>query len=305
MMGGVWSGPEANSPTIAVVMTVHNRREQTLECIASLERQPLIGVQVGVFVTDDGSSDGTGCALGRVTGTTVVEGDGNLFWAGGMAIAERRAVATQPTWLLWLNDDVILDRTALSDMLAGSNRHPNSVIVGATRDPNSGIITYGAHVRLGKHPMKVRQLGESQTDQMASTFNGNCVLIPRHIRAQVGPIDGVFEHAMADTDYGYRTTAAGFSIVQIPGTVGVCARNPRSRTSDGTFFQRLRDARSPKAELPRRSHKRFLKRHGGRAWAIYYAVGRLNFVRKVLLPQPSKPLTSLLPKRSNPGQAKG
>ena len=296
-MGGVWPGPEANNSTVAVIMTVHNRREQTLECLASLKRQLLTGVEVGVFVTDDGSVDGTGCALERLTGVTVIEGDGNLFWAGGMAIAERRAVATQPTWLLWLNDDVVLDPTALADMLAGSNRHPNSVIVGATRDPNSGIVNYGGNVRLGKHPMKVRLLGESPADQLASTFNGNCVLIPRHIRAQVGPIDGLFEHAMADTDYGYRTTAAGFSIVQIPGTVGVCARNPKTRTSDATFFQRLRYARSPKAELPRRSHKRFLKRHGGRAWRRYYAAGRLNVVRKVLLPQPPGTLKFLLPKR--------
>jgi GT2 family glycosyltransferase len=67
---------------IAAVMTCHNRRERTLECLTSLERQrlPAEAVTVVPYVLDDGSSDGTGEAVRAAHPTAVVlDGDGTLY----------------------------------------------------------------------------------------------------------------------------------------------------------------------------------------------------------------------------------
>jgi len=197
-----------------------------------------------------------------------------------MALAEKSAWKHIPDYLLWLNDDVLLDNDAIKRLVACSDRHPNAIVVGAMRDPSSGEQTYGAHLRTGTHPMKISLVPVSSIDQFAHTFHGNCVLIPRHVRTAVGPIDGNFEHAMADTDYGYRATRQGFAIVQVPGTVGSCASNAREHPS-GDFRTIHRELRSHKG-LPYRSHKRFLRKHAGGNWPLLLVLGRLNILRHAI-----------------------
>ena len=49
---------------IAVLLTVFNRKEKTKRCLDSVQRtvQPYLGkgIELEVFLTDDGSTDGTG-----------------------------------------------------------------------------------------------------------------------------------------------------------------------------------------------------------------------------------------------------
>lgn len=49
---------------IAVLMTCHNRRALTVRCLESLAAQPGFTASA-LFLVDDGSSDGTGDAVGR------------------------------------------------------------------------------------------------------------------------------------------------------------------------------------------------------------------------------------------------
>src|SRR4051812_46438313 len=98
---------------IAVLITCFNRRETTLACLRSLGRQALpAGYVLRVFLTDDGSSDGTGDAVRReFPDVTVLQGDGKLYWVGGTMMAWN---AAQPAdFYLWLNDDVRLRAGAL------------------------------------------------------------------------------------------------------------------------------------------------------------------------------------------------
>ena len=111
-------------------------------------------------------------------------------------------------------------------LLAASQDMPNAIVVGATRDPETGRgRTVAEHASTTTHS---DSHGCPIADQLqrADTFNGNVVLIPWSARVAVGPIDGAFPHAYADDDYGLRATALGVPIVQAPGAVGTCPRNP-------------------------------------------------------------------------------
>ncbi len=63
---------------IAVLLTCHNRRAETLRCLEALLAQDA-GASLRVFLVDDGSTDGTGEAV-RVSfpQVNVVQGDGSL-----------------------------------------------------------------------------------------------------------------------------------------------------------------------------------------------------------------------------------
>jgi GT2 family glycosyltransferase len=73
---------------IAVIITVYNRREKTLECLRHLFAQDNCGLQITVYLTDDGSTDGTGDEVRRLFPQVVVSrGNGSLFWTGGMNLS--------------------------------------------------------------------------------------------------------------------------------------------------------------------------------------------------------------------------
>jgi GT2 family glycosyltransferase len=261
--------------SIAVLMTCHNRRDLTVACLKRLLDQPVVE-EIDVFVTDDGSTDGTAEVLRRLDGRVhVIAGTGDLYWASGMALAEDQAVATEPDFLLWLNDDTLLDPNALNELVGLSARFPDSIIVGATRDPVNSTITYGARLRTSSwHPQRFELLPIGRDVQRGDTFNGNLVLIPAHVHRCVGRIDAAFPHAYADDDYGLRATALGIDILQAPGTVAVCARNPPvARPSRGlAAWKAMQD---PKG-LPWRSQIRYLHRHAGRYWPWIFAAQQLK-----------------------------
>ena len=203
---------------VAVVMTCHNRRDKTVRCLSALRAQEIGNAALSLFVTDDGSTDGTSEAIQGVwPEATIIHGTGTLFWAAGMALAERSAVRFRPDFLLWLNDDTLLDPDAVLRLLAVSRDEPAAIVVGATVDPATGKGTYGGRTRIDYHPQRLARLPLADHVQRADTFNGNVVLVPWSARVTVGPIDGAFPHAYADDDYGLRATAKGVPIVQVPG----------------------------------------------------------------------------------------
>lgn len=259
-------------PLIAVLITCHNRRESTLRAIAALQRSAYGLALLKFYITDDGSTDGTTAALEQALSNAVIlPGDGSLFWAGGMAKADLCSEGSQYDYLLWLNDDTIVDVDAISSLLGTSHANPRAIVVGCIRDPNTQQPHYGVLRRNGRHPARLKGLPASEQVQEGDTFEGNLVLIPRSVRELVGAIDGEYPHAYADCDYGYRAQRLGVKILQAPHTLAVCPANDSVQLVRGPR-NTLRALESPKG-LPWKAEKRFLQRHGGWEWPAYLVFG--------------------------------
>lgn len=254
------------------MMTSHSRRLSTVAAIDAVCRQHC-GAELAIYLTDDGSDDGTGPAA-QALGVHVQHGDGSLYWAAGMAIAERAAWNSRPDFLLWLNDDVVLDDDAVSRLLAAYSERPG-VVVGATRDPLTAQVTYGGRLRTSRwHPQRLVLVGERSGPVPVDTFNGNVVLIPAWARRLIGPIDDLYPHAYADDDYGYRAHAAGVAVNQAGGTIGICSVSDPAGLPAGRIA--IWRARQQPKGLPWRAQARFLKRHGGRVWMVTFAAQQLK-----------------------------
>lgn len=263
---------------IAVLMTCHNRRAKTVACLEALslaaERVPNVAVEV--FLTDDGSTDGTAGAVQRLPlPVTVITGTGDLYWNGGMIRAWRAADASGRAFegYLLLNDDTILDPAGLANLVdSGLLLGSDCIVVGAVADPVTGAITYGGVRRVSSwHPGKLELVEDSDTIQDVDTFNANCVLVPASVRQRIGTLDPTFRHRMGDFDYGLRASESGIRVVVAPGSVGSCARNEDSgswRAHGLTLMERFRALESPKG-IPRREWRVFLRRHGAPfAWLL-------------------------------------
>jgi GT2 family glycosyltransferase len=272
-------------PQIAVIMTCFNRRETTLTCLRALYQQT---TSFDVYLTNDGSSDGTTDAVKALYPQVhILQGNGNLFWVGGMRLAFAEAMQKDYDFYLWLNDDTILESTTFEHLLncheeLSKKGHQNSILVGTTKDPVMGKASYGGAVKSGKwYSNKYEFLGSTQSLQESDTMFGNCVLIPRAIALKLKNIDVAFIHSLGDLDYGLRARKLGYSIWVAPGYVGTCGKNSIRNSWVDTklpVLERLKKVVQVKA-FPPKPWATFCRRHSGPFWVFYWC---LPYIRAII-----------------------
>lgn len=277
---------------LAIIMACHNRASLTNSAINQAQRAAdAAGVLASFTVFDDGSTDGTQLMLHELSASlnrpsvTTIQGDGTAFWARGMAIAERdvltKAEPSDPTHIVWLNDDVVLDEDAFVRLHQSVEQFPESVIVGAMRDSAQGGVSYSGMRRSGLHPLSFRKVDPNEQHQRVSTFNGNLVLVPIATAQNLGGIDGEFSHGLADIDYGLRCGRTGVGVILAPGTFGLCSGNPLPVQQPVWTEWRSFTGRKGGGNL--KSLRRILQRSHGRFWWIPVAATYgLWWVRKLV-----------------------
>jgi GT2 family glycosyltransferase len=256
-------------------MTCHNRVTTTLRCLDSLFGQARTEASVGLFLVDAGSTDGTAEAVARsYPQVNVIRRGDDLYWCGGMRVALARAYEDDPDYYLWLNDDVVLDVGALANLLSTQasldhRERPPAIVVGSTRDPTSGRVTYGGVTR--SHPLRrlrYELVVPGEQPRRVETMNGNCVLVPREVVARIGTLASVYTHGLADYDYGHRAERAGCEVWIAPGTIGTCAHNDPV-PDPLTFLDYGRRTTAPTTGLPPQEWTAFSRRWAGPLWLPY------------------------------------
>ncbi len=229
---------------IAVLVTAHNRKLKTLNCLSCLfECQLPIGFEINVFLVDDGSSDSTATAvLQNFPNVNIIHGNGQLFWNRGMHLAWETAAKQDFDFYLWLNDDTFLYDFAVSLMLKTSleNNH-QSIVCGAVCAEDQSF-SYGLHT------MKGEPILPGSADLKGQLMNGNCVLIPKAVFEKNGNLDSRFPHAIGDFDYGLRAIRKGISIFTTTAFLGECSKNaslPKWCYNTIPLLQRLKALYSP------------------------------------------------------------
>lgn len=265
------------TPTrVAALLAAHNRRELTLACLRSLQAQHAPDVTLDVFVLDDASTDGTGEQIAeQFPHVTLLHGDGQQYWNGGMRRAFAAAMAADYDHYLWMNDDTTLDDGALEVLLdterrlRAAGRDP-VIVVGSTRDPKTGELTYGGIVQPYRwRPLHIMLVPPGDEPRPCDTMNGNMVLISRAVAQRVGNVDPAFVQQMADLDYGRRARAAGCSVWIAPGTLGTCAPNTRPSPGERPLLDELRWLWSTK-ELKPGPWATYCRRYAGRLWPLFW-----------------------------------
>lgn len=266
-------GPSEACQTLPlhVLVACHNRRDMTVRALKAFAKAAAaMGVDADFTVFDDGSTDGTAESIAKLKlPITRIAGDGSAFWSRSMAVAERHVfdAYSKDGYIVWLNDDVELDADFLEVALNAANRHPNAVLVGAMRDPETGRLTYSGHRRGGLHPLNFATVAPNGTLQSIETFNGNLVFVPTKVARALGGIDGNLSHSGADTDYGLRVCEMGFELLLLPRTVGSCAFNPIP--PKGPIMEDWRKFIDIKGGGNYNTMKRLLQKRHPRTWLGY------------------------------------
>jgi GT2 family glycosyltransferase len=257
---------------IAALLTCHNRRDKTITCLTSLFKVVVPpNYSLEVFLVDDGSTDGTSQAVKKkFPEVNIIQGNGNLFWNQGMRLAWKTAANKQTyDYYFWLNDDTILDKHALNELLQCSDEALNkfakeAIITGACRDvDNDNKFSYGGRTDLGE----VIPNGKLQK---CTYINGNAVLIPKEIYSKLGNLSNDYTHGIGDFDYGLIAIKYGYTNYTTKTYIATCPTNkePQWFNSKTPLKKRLQLFYSPLG-LNYPEYILFRKKFWGKKWVSF------------------------------------
>ena len=219
--------PERAQPHVAVVVLSWNGREDTLECLASLER--VRWDELTVIVVDNGSTDGTLDAVREAFPTAVViRSDENLGFAEGNNLGIGAALAAGADHVLVLNNDTVADEGLIEALVTEARRRPDAGALcpliryvdppdriwyaGARFDPRR--THNGSHTGYGE-----RDTGQYHAVREIGRATGAAMLVPRAVIEDVGMFDGDLFIQVEDVDWSLRMRAAGYRILFVPTAV--------------------------------------------------------------------------------------
>lgn len=209
----------------AVLLTVFNRKEVTLKGLYSLKQaMATLGKAhlFDIYMVDDGCTDGTGDAVAEAfPEVRIIEGNGKLFWGGGMRKAWQAAEdsGVRYDFFLWFNDDVDLFGDALESLFDAYGKYGPDCLISGAFQAHDGTPSYGGRLADG------RLAAPDGSCRELVLMNGNLVLIPYAAYSVLGMIDKSFRHGLGDQDYGLRARNNHFKVCLTEKYVGICDRH--------------------------------------------------------------------------------
>jgi GT2 family glycosyltransferase len=204
-----------------ILIPVHNRRETTRACLTNLRQLGILD-RYHTCVIDDASKDGTSEMLAEeFPEVHVIQGDGNLYWGGGIAMGMAAARSANAEVHVWLNDDCIPDAGSI-EVVVNRVRDTKGMCGGICRDPiDESLVTYSGS-KIG-----VAALVQPPEGQYESTdvMNGNLVAIHADTVSRIGILDANrFPHYGGDIAYCINAQSQ-----HIPAEIAGAAKAVNSR----------------------------------------------------------------------------
>ncbi|MBX7060674.1 MAG: glycosyltransferase family 2 protein [Pyrinomonadaceae bacterium] len=222
-----------NARKVAIVIPVYNRREITLQGLRSLARVDRTGLDVRIFIVDDGSTDGTSDAIRKsFPDVALIQGDGTLHYAAGTNRGIEAALEWGAEFVATMNDDAVFHDQLLQRLINTTEANPRSII--------------GGLLLLWDEPHKVFQVGQTwntlkggwvipddltafnvpQTAFRVECLVGNCLMLPAASIREVGLMDEKrFPHGWGDAQWMARFSKAGWNLLVEPKAFVWCEPN--------------------------------------------------------------------------------
>jgi GT2 family glycosyltransferase len=211
------------TPRTALIILNWNSREMTAECIRSV--LSMHGNDYELIVVDNGSHDSSVEYLKReFPQSTLLPQSRNLGFAAGCNIAIREALGRGVKYVLPLNNDTIVDRDFLNELVRVAERNPQAGIV------SPKIYYYDSPERLwwagGRFSLwtgipthvgrKERELGQFNRERRLDWATGCALLMRCDVLREIGLFDERVCGNGEDLDLSLRVRRAGFDIWYAP-----------------------------------------------------------------------------------------
>lgn len=216
---------------IAALYTCHNRKEKTLQSLVSLYaalEQSTFEIELNIYLTDDGSTDGTSEEIKkRFPAVTIISGDGTLFWAKGMHKSWSLALKQDYDGYLLLNDDVEIYENVFNQLLKTheyclAKYKKSGIYIGPTEDKLKNKLTYSGSLVVNRFLYTQKRLPPNGKFQKCDLANANIMLVSKEVVEKIGLLSKDYSHGMADYDYTLTANKNNIPVLVVPEYCGHC-----------------------------------------------------------------------------------
>lgn len=215
---------------ISVLIPVHNGLDFTMKCLRNFDTAlagfPDAQTEYHLVVIDDGSNDGTQEWIrANYPSVTILEGDGNLWWSGGINTGTRYALEIlKSDYILWWNNDITAAQdyfTVLSELLQNERPEIAGSKIYYAHDPQrvwsmGGIFNTRTGTKYMTGMGKTDCPGLSRVHD-ADWLPGMGTIIHRSVFDKIGMLDEKnFPQYHGDSDFTFRARLAGYHIRVYP-----------------------------------------------------------------------------------------
>lgn len=211
-----------SSPYVITIILNTNRRDDTLACLDSLQKNSYANAKT--IVLDNTSTDGSVEAIRRhFPQVEILPLTDNLGYAGNNNVGIEAALAQGADWVLVLNEDTILAADCIEQMVQIGESAPEIGIVGPLvyhYDEPTIIQSAGGSMDAN---LNAWHTGENEADegQFAQPrdvdwISGCAIMVRSDVINAVGMLDERFFYYWEETEWCLRTKRAGWRIVHTP-----------------------------------------------------------------------------------------
>lgn len=205
---------------VSIVVAVWNKLAFTRQCLDRLWRNSGASVPFEVIVVDNGSSDGTERYFRELPPKASLRyhrNGANLGFAKASNIGARLSTAR---YLLFLNNDTLVQPGWLDAMVESAQGDPAVGIVGikqlfpyTSRVHHVGIVFTAGGVPLHLHPHADASLPHVNRQREYQAVNGACLLITRELFLACGGFDEGYRNGYEDVDLCLAVRRRGRKVV--------------------------------------------------------------------------------------------
>ena len=245
---------------VATVILHYNGAKNTLECLESLEKVNLSKeTNLEIVVVDNASKEKLKTQNSKLKNkeVEVIRNEENLGYAEGNNIGIRYALKNGADYILVLNNDTIVDKSLIKELLNAIKRDKNIGIVAPKiyfakgfefhkdrykKEELGHVLWYAGgeidYKNVIGHHIGVDEVDYGQYDKAEETYfaSGCCMFIKKEVFDKVGFFDKKYFLYYEDADLSERVKKAGYKITYKPSAV-LWHKNAGSAGGSGSVLQ--------------------------------------------------------------------
>jgi GT2 family glycosyltransferase len=212
-----------NVPTLAIILVNWNGSADTVRCLNSIRSS--VFTDYVTIVVDNGSSAEQLASLQKCeVDFVLIETGENLGYTGGNNVGIRYAQEHEINYVLLLNNDTIIESSALTNLITSADAEPNVGIFSPKIlfYPQSTLI-WSAGTYLNRWLLmgyltgyKEEDKGQFNQAQELDYVTGCAMLIRRSVINDIGMLSDDYFAVCEDLDFCLRAQEAGYRVKYIP-----------------------------------------------------------------------------------------
>lgn len=231
-------------PLVYLLTLNFNQSQLTIECVESILASEYPNFKI--IVVDNGSTRANFKLIERIIDNKIeiYRLQKNIGYVGGMNYALKEASLKNPDYCIVLNNDTIIEKTAITHLVSCAQRAANNCIVTGKvyHYDKPDVIQYIGSDLIGKELLTFKHIGVNEIDngqyedeEERDLIDDIYWLLPREVYLKIGGYNELFYFNGESADYCLRAKKEGFLLLYCPlaklwhkggGSIGGRDNNP-------------------------------------------------------------------------------